>query len=204
MRFPVRGIVFGRYVRPVAGVASPRHAASVDLEPRGPVTRIEFGRLVAVTVLVGIGAGVGGALVTLLLHLLQHLAFGYTEESFLTGVEHASSLRRVVMMTVGGLTVGVGWWVLRKYFTVVPVTDGLRNPDPRVPFFTTIADALLQVIAVALGGSIGREGAPRQVGAVIGVWIAAYSGLTVQQQRRLLACGAGAVSYTHLPSPRDS
>ena len=61
-----------------------------------------------------------------------------------------------------------------------------------MPFFTTVADAILQVIAVAFGGSIGREGAPRQVGAAIAVWIAALSGVTVKQQRRLLACGAGA------------
>lgn len=42
-------------------------------------------RMLAVIVLTGLGAGLGGAALTLLLHLVQHLAFGYTEDTFLTG-----------------------------------------------------------------------------------------------------------------------
>jgi len=40
--------------------------------------------MLAVIVLTGLGAGLGGAALTLLLHLVQHLAFGYTEDTFLT------------------------------------------------------------------------------------------------------------------------
>ena len=162
------------------------------LEPVGPAPRVELGRLLVVVVLVGVGAGIGGAALTLLLHAIQHLSFGYTEATFLTGVEEASGLRRVVVMTIAGLVVGLGWWALRRYRTVVTVKDGLKNDDPRLPLPTTAIDAVLQVVAVAMGASLGREGAPRQLGAAIGVWIAARAGLTVEQQRTLLACGAGA------------
>ncbi len=65
-------------------------------------------RMLAVIVLTGLGAGLGGAALTLLLHLVQHLAFGYTEDTFLTGVEHASPARRVSVMGMGGLLVGRG------------------------------------------------------------------------------------------------
>ena len=51
---------------------------------------------------------------------------------------------------------------------------------------------MLQVVAVGFGGSLGREGAPRQLGAAIGLWFATKSGMTLDQQRTLLACGAGA------------
>ncbi|MCE5287861.1 MAG: chloride channel protein [Nocardiaceae bacterium] len=173
----------------MAGSPSPRHAA---YEPVGPATRVELGRLFFVVVLVGVGAGISGAALTLLLHLIQHLAFGYTEASFLTGVEKASGVRRVVMMTIGGLIAGLGWWALRSYRRVKTVTDGLKEADPRLPIPTTLADSVLQVVAVAFGGSLGREGAPRAMGGAVGVWIAAKAGLTVEQQRRLLACGAGA------------
>ncbi len=166
--------------------------AEEGLEPVAPVTRLELGRLLIVIVLVGVGAGIGGAALTLLLHMLQHLAFGYTEATFLTGVEEASGARRVLMMTLGGLIVGLGWWWLRSYRTVVTVTQGLRKSNPRLPLPTTTIDAVLQVVAVAFGGSLGREGAPRQLGAAIGAWVAARAGLTVKQQRMLLACGAGA------------
>lgn len=171
---------------------SAHRVADPDLEPIGPKHHVELGRFLFIVVLVGIGAGIGGAALTLLLHLVQHLAFGYTEATFLTGVEEASGPRRVVMMALGGLIVGLGWWALRHYLPVVSVTDGLKNADPRLPLPRTLLDAVLQVLAVAFGGSIGREGAPRQAGAAIGVWIAAKGGLAVDQQRRLLACGAGA------------
>jgi len=163
-----------------------------ELEPVAPATRIELGRLLVVVVLAGVGAGVGGGALTLLLHLVQHLSYGYTEETFQVGVERASGARRVVMMTLGGLIVGLGWWWLRSRRKVKTVTGVLGTQDPRLPLPTTTIDAVLQVVAVGMGGSIGREGAPRQLGAAISVWIAHRAGLPVQQQRTLLACGAGA------------
>lgn len=167
-------------------------ASETDVEPIGPATTMDLGRLLVVVILVGIAAGVGGAALTKLLHLVQHLAYGYTEATFLTGVEEASPARRVAMMTLGGLVVGLGWWWLRARHTVVTVSQGMKNKDPRLPLFSTIADAVLQVIAVGFGGSLGREGAPRQVGAALGAWIAGRARLNATQQRTLLACGAGA------------
>jgi len=70
----------------------------VTLRPR------RFGtaaRLLVVVLLTGAGAGLGGIALTLLLHLVQHLAYGHTEDTFLRGVEQASVVRRVLVMTVG-------------------------------------------------------------------------------------------------------
>src|ERR1700712_3977560 len=61
---------------PIAGVA----------RARGPWS----GRLVLAAVATGVAAGVGGVLLTLLLHLVQHLGFGYTEDTFLIGGQRAS------------------------------------------------------------------------------------------------------------------
>ena len=53
--------------------------------------------LTIVTILVGIGAGLGGMVLALLLHFIQHLAFGYSPdalispESFLQGVSAAAA-----------------------------------------------------------------------------------------------------------------
>ena len=167
-------------------------AAVTEREPVAPDVRWDAGRLLVVVILVGVGAGLGGAALTMLLHLVQHLAFGYTEDSFLEGVEKASSMRRVVVMALGGLVVGLGWWLLRRERDVLSVTQGLHEPIPRLPFPRTAIDAVLQVLAVGFGGSLGREGAPRQLGAAIGLWLATKGGLTVAQQRTLLGCGAGA------------
>ena len=149
-------------------------------------------RMLAVIVLTGLGAGLGGAALTLLLHLVQHLAFGYTEDTFLTGVERASPARRVSVMGIGGLLVGLGWWALRHHRDTLTVTDALRADAPRMPLPTTLADSALQILAVAFGASLGREGAPRQLGAATGAWLAARAALPATQQRTILACGGGA------------
>ena len=61
-----------------------------------------------------------------------------------------------------------------------------------MPLPTTLADSALQILAVAFGASLGREGAPRQLGAATGAWLAARAGLPATHQRTILACGAGA------------
>ncbi|HWT35852.1 MAG TPA: chloride channel protein, partial [Paraburkholderia sp.] len=74
--------------------------------------RKSLARLAAVTVLTGVGAGLGGMLLALLLHAIQHIAYGYSlhaivgGESFLEGVNGASAARRVVVMAVCGLVAG--------------------------------------------------------------------------------------------------
>ena len=79
--------------------------------------------MVSVVVLTGVGAGLGDAALTVLLHLLQHRAFGYTEDTFLIGVRHASARRRVLAPALAGLLAGVGWWALRRDGRQVPTVD---------------------------------------------------------------------------------
>jgi H+/Cl- antiporter ClcA len=148
----------------------------------------------AAVVLTGLAAGVVGTGLTLVLHLVQHVAFGYTENTFLVGVERASPARRLVALAAGGLLVGAGWWGRRRWVDneAVSVTHALREPRPRLPVLATLSDALLQIVAVGTGASMGREGAPRQGAAAIAGWIAERLAVDARAQRRLLACGAGA------------
>ena len=147
----------------------------------------------AAVVLTGVGAGLAGAALTLFLHAVQHLAYGYSNEAFLVGSMHAPPARRVLAMTVGGAVVGLGWWVLRRLSPTVPsVTAALASPGRHLRMIPTWADALLQLTAVGAGASLGREGAPRQVSAALAEWWARRFGLDDSRRRTLLACGAGA------------
>ncbi len=160
----------------------------MDARPSKPASRFAIA-----AVLTGVAAGVGGAALTLILHLVQHFAFGYTEETFLIGVERASGSRRVLSMAVAGLVAGLGWYALRRGRPPVPrIPDAVKDGRVKLPIPQLTIDAVLQVVVVGLGASLGREGAPRQFGAAAGAWISERLGTTAQQRRTLLACGAGA------------
>ncbi|RAB93528.1 chloride channel protein, partial [Burkholderia multivorans] len=126
-----------------------------------------FARIAAVTIVTGIGAGLGGMLLALLLHAIQHLAYGYGAahlvgtESFLTGVTDADPLRRVAAMIVCGIVAGGGWWALYRYGQpLVGIRRAVQAADPRMPLVSTTMHALLQIVTVALGSPLGREVAP--------------------------------------------
>ncbi len=148
-------------------------------------------RLTVVTVLVGVGSGVAGIAVTLLLRVTQHLAFGYSDGTFLEGVLGAEPWRRVVALAAAGVIGGVGWWALRRWGrAVVPVADVVDGA--RMPGLPALIHAALQIVIVGLGASIGRELAPRELGALFGSWLSDRAGLSPRDRRVLVAAGAGA------------
>ena len=156
-------------------------------------------RLAAVTVLTGIGAGLGGMALALLLHLIQHLAYGYSitllvgHESFYEGVAAASAERRIGVLLACGVIAGFGWFAVYRYGRpLVSIKEAITSGDPLMPPATTTAHALLQIITVALGSPLGREVAPREVGSLIAGWLSRYAGLSIEQTRLMVACGAGA------------
>ncbi|HEU0206389.1 MAG TPA: chloride channel protein [Pseudolysinimonas sp.] len=148
-------------------------------------------RLIVVTALVGIGAGLSGLVVALALHGIEHLAYGYSRGTFLTGVTGASAGVRVASLALAGLIGGVGWWVLRRWSArLVSIEQSVAGE--RMPLLTTVVNVCLQVVIVGLGASIGREVAPRELGAALAGWLSERAGVTARERRILVACGAGA------------
>lgn len=161
--------------------------------------RKSLARLAAVTVLTGVGAGLGGMLLALLLHAIQHVAYGYSlhaivgGESFLEGVSGASAERRVLVMSVCGLVAGLGWWAVRRFGqALVSIKQAVKSPDAPMPMLSTLAHAVLQIVTVALGSPLGREVAPREVGSLVAGWLSRVAGLSANETRVMIACGAGA------------
>jgi H+/Cl- antiporter ClcA len=155
--------------------------------------------LAMVVILTGVGAGLGGMLLALLLHAVQHLAYGYSQdtlfshETFLVGVTAASGQRRVVVMALCGVVAGVGWYLLYRYGRpLISIKKAVSADAPLMPPGSTLLHALLQIITVGLGSPLGREVAPREIGALIGGWLSVRARLAPETQRLIVACGAGA------------
>ena len=155
--------------------------------------------LATVTVAVGLAAGLGGMVLGLLLHFVQHVAYGYSlhtivsNESFLEGVSASSPLRRFVVLSVCGAVAGTGWWALYRFGSpLISIRKAVEDRNSRMPFFSTIGHDLLQIVTVGLGSPLGREVAPREVGAVLAGRLSDRAGLTPEFRRVLVACGAGA------------
>lgn len=155
-------------------------------------------RLIAV-VLTGLLAGLSGMVLALILHAIQHLAFGYSPgqimsaESFLQGVTDSSWPRRFSAIVAGGAIAGFGWWLLGRYGQKrVSIASAVANPSVAMPAGTTTIHALLQIVTVALGSPLGREVASREMGALGAGMVARKLGLMADETRTLVACGAGA------------
>lgn len=150
-------------------------------------------------ILTGLTAGVAGMLLGMLLHVVQHLAYGYSldsilsHETFLMGVSAASPQRRVSALLACGLVAGLGWWALYRYGRpLVSIKSAVADPSKPMPARATLIHALLQIVTVGLGSPLGREVAPREVGALCGGYLSKWARLTTEHRRMVIACGAGA------------
>ena len=143
-------------------------------------------------VIVGVLAGVAGLSTTLLLHALEHLTYHYTFGSLLEGVTGSSPVRRALGPVVGGALAGLGWWLLRSR-TDVPSLSAAVSSRERIHVLPFVVDAVLQVLVVGSGASLGREVAPRQIAVALGDFAMGWlKRLSARDREILLACAAGA------------
>ncbi|SQA99621.1 H(+)/Cl(-) exchange transporter ClcA [Cedecea neteri] len=154
-------------------------------------------RLIAV-VLTGILAGIAGMLLALILHAIQHLAFGYSidqlvgSETFLEGVTDASHLRRVaaILWRRGRRRVWlVAAGALRQEKSVYCCSrcqSCRANADG-----TTTIHALLQSSPSRWVHRSGVKSPSRNGRAGAGILARKFS-LQPDETRTLIACGAGA------------
>ncbi len=146
------------------------------------------------TVLTGVVAGLGAIAMMETLRTVQHLAFHYHSGEFSAAVARVSDVRRLVMLTVGGLVTGLGLWALTRYLggTGGEPTQVVWTRSGHLSFGRTMLSGALSEMTVGFGGSIGREAAPQRFGAAGGSFIARTFRLTPDQTYVLIACGAGA------------
>jgi H+/Cl- antiporter ClcA len=144
--------------------------------------------------LTGVGTGIGAVALTRLLEVVQHLAWSGSGTNILDAAEHAGVWRHILVLLGAGLVTGAGQIILRQLSSGngIDTTAAIWFHAGRMPALRTLGSAVLSVLDVGMGVSLGREGAPKQAGAVIANFFSDRERLSDEQRRLLVACGAGA------------
>jgi CIC family chloride channel protein len=145
-------------------------------------------------VLTGTGTGVGAAALTRLLEAVQHLMWGGTGTDLLSAAQQAGAWRHILVLLGAGIVTGAGQIILGRLSSGngIDTTAAIWFHAGRMPALRTLGSAVLSVIIVGMGAALGREGAPKQAGAVIANFFSDKTRLSDEQRRLLVSCAAGA------------
>ena len=150
-------------------------------------------RLLLATLSLGIGTGLVGIACHYLLEGVQKLAFSQERSDLLQLFQEAGGLRRFLVLCVTGILAAGFWYVLQGRYKILSIRRqidlaGVRDPAP----LAHLLHATMQVAIVGAGASVGKEGAPREVGALLAGRLGKALSLTIKERKELIACGAGA------------
>ena len=126
---------------------------------------------------------------------VQELAWGTAEpEALLEAAREASPLRHIGLLFGAGLITGAGQWLLTRLTTGngIEITAAIWFQAGRVPALRTLGSAVLSIVIVGMGAPLGREGGPKQFGAVFGNLASDLQKLSDDERRLMVAIGAGA------------
>jgi H+/Cl- antiporter ClcA len=141
----------------------------------------------------GIGTGLGAAVLTRLLEFTQHVVWNGSSANILDAAQHASVARHLLVLLGAGILTGAGQILLKQLSSGngIDTTAAIWFHAGRMPPVRTLGSAVLSIFVVGMGASLGREGAPKQAGAVFANFFSDRGALS-EQRRLLVACGAGA------------
>lgn len=167
--------------------------ASGDAIP-STLTRPNAGPFWLAVLLTGIGTGVAAAALTRLLEVVQRLMWHGTGTDLLHAAEQAGPWRHILVLLGAGMVTGAGQIMLRRLSSGngIDTTAAIWFHAGRLPAWRTLGSAVLSVVIVGMGAALGREGAPKQAGAVFANFFSDQARLSDEQRRLLVSCGAGA------------
>ena len=154
---------------------------------------LKFLKLSLAVIGTGVASGVVGIFCHYLLEFIQVLAFGKDKGNLLLQFQSVSAFRRLSVLLVVGVLSSLFWYFLQRRVTLLSISKAKKLVGKRSPnFLGQSLHALIQVAIVAAGASIGKEGAPRELGALFGGSLSKGLHLDISDRQLLIACGAGA------------
>lgn len=150
---------------------------------------LRFGVVLLATSVV---AGLGGILLHEFLEMVEKVVLGHSEETKVLAI----SQRQFLMIVIAGMVSALIWYVLqRKNRRLISVKSQMKADNPcseRPALGIHLMNIFLQVASVGAGSPIGKEGAPRELGALGAGRISDYMHLNLPDRRLAIACGASA------------
>ena len=187
--------------RRVAEIASAGETEDTDLDAAAPrrEARLRDSELflLVLALATGIAAGLGVALINVLLGAIRHVAFGVPFGAHLSEVTGIDAPRVLVMPVAGGLLVGLASLLLRRWRPreVVDAIEANALFGGRMSMGDSIGLVFVTLLSGGFGASVGLEAAYTQLGAAMASRIGRGSGLRRDDVRLLVGCGAaGAIA----------
>lgn len=160
-------------------------------------THHEIKTLAISTLILGLLTGTGSVLLSLFLETVEKVAINFTETAAHPYAWQVGGVRRVLALFIGGVIVAIAWWYIRTHWQG-PVSIGAALKGKRMPIPSMLVHVLSQILYVGVGGSVGREVAPRELAALVGQtwtrWLARHPHWRLDEAdvRLLIAASAGA------------
>jgi H+/Cl- antiporter ClcA len=148
------------------------------------------------TLILGVIVGMSSLLLILLLDGVEQMFLNFQESMNHPAATATSPLHRLISVLAGGIIAALIWWILRGRFKpTVSIATALKGKQ--MPFVQTIVHVMTQIFYVGTGGSVGRELAPREAGAMFAQKWNKYLkkvgwSLSLEDQKLLVAAAAGA------------
>jgi H+/Cl- antiporter ClcA len=118
--------------------------------------------------LIGVTTGLAAAALTRLLEVVKQIAWRGSGTNILDAARQASVPRHLIVLLAAAVLTGAGQLLLKRLSSGngIDTTAAIWFHAGRMPAWRTLGSAVLSIFDVAMGASMGREGAPKQAGAV--------------------------------------
>lgn len=151
--------------RPHSPTNSPQNSAGSRSFP----FRLLLGLTLAALV-TGVLSGLGAIALHYVLDFMQELAFGHSEGHHPMVTDGADPARRALVLAALGPFVALVWYYLqsggRRIVSVKAQIAGATEEDLKPPLWRQISHSVIQIVAVGAGSPVGKEVAPRELGAL--------------------------------------
>jgi chloride channel protein, CIC family len=159
--------------------------------------------LIVLAGLIGVLVGAIAYLMHEIVRVIHHALFTVPLDSYLSDPLKISTWRILAIPVGGGLLVGVIAWAVRKWrgHEVVDIIEANALYGGRMSLLDSCGLALVTIISVGAGASVGMEAAYTQVGAAVFSKIGQFLKIRRSDLRTLVGCGAAAAIAAAFNAP---